>query len=218
MKASDRTEFSGLISDVMGYYRQDVSGFVVGLWWNACQPFDLEQVRKALTAHAMDAERGVFAPKVADIIRVLAGTVTDRAALAWGKTLGALSSVGAYSDVIFDDAAIHAAVEDCGGWSKMCRSSMEELGYLQHRFCASYKAYVGRGTFPYQRKLNGDRSPDEMYARRGIAPPKAILVGDPQKALLVYDKGLESREFTPMTMNPVFKVLGRAVPVQAAVA
>lgn len=189
MRQSDFPEFTRLVSDVMAYYRQDASRFTINLFWQALQAFELEQVTKALNAHAMDAERGVYPPKVADIVRVLAGTVTDRAALAWGKVLEALSSVGAYSDVVFDDSAIHAAVEDCGGWVKMCRSQTEELSYLQHRFCASHKAYTGRGVFEYQRRLMGDRSPDHEFEKRGISLPKPAVVGDVALARAVYRGG-----------------------------
>jgi hypothetical protein len=189
LKQSEYPEFVRLLSDVLAYYRQDASKFTTSLFWGACQNFELEQVEKALNAHAMDAEKGVFPPKVADIVRVLSGTVTDRAALAWGKVLEAMSCVGAYTDVVFDDPAIHAAIEDCGGWVKICRSQTEELSYLQHRFCQSHKAYTGRGQFEYQRRLIGDRSPDHEYATRGIPLPKPAVVGDVEKARLVYRAG-----------------------------
>lgn len=173
----------------MAYYRQDASNFTIQLFWNACQNVELEQLQKAFQAHCMDAEKGVFAPKVADIVRVLEGTVTDRAALAWGKVLESLSTVGAYADVVFDDPAIHAAIEDCGGWVKMCRSQTEELSYLQHRFCQSHKAYTGRGTFEYQRLLRGDRSPDHEFEKRGIPLPKPAFVGNVELARKVYRGG-----------------------------
>jgi len=186
------TEIDGLtklVTDVMAYYRQPVSEFVLQVWCQACQPFTLEQVSKAMTAHVTDAERGVFAPKVADVVRVLAGTTTDRAALAWGKVLGAMSAVGAYSDVVFDDPAIHAAIEDLGGWVKVCRGEMAELSYLQHRFCQAHKAYVGQGKFEYQRRLIGDRSPDADFARKGLPVPQPAVVGDRMMAIQVYRGG-----------------------------
>jgi hypothetical protein len=189
LNQSDKREFAKLITDVMAYYRQDASNFTIQLFWNACQSVELEHIQKAFQAHCMDAERGVFPPKVADIVRALSGTVTDRAAMAWGKVLEAMGSVGAYSDVVFDDPAIHAAIEDCGGWVKMCRSQTEELSYLQHRFCQSHKAYTGRGNFEYQRRLIGDRSPDHDYSTRGIPLPKPAVIGDIDKARMVYQGG-----------------------------
>jgi hypothetical protein len=220
LKQSDYPEFVRLLSEVLGYYRQDSSKFTTALFWNACQPFDLEQVEKAMQSHCTDAEYGVFAPKVADMVRVLAGTTTDRAALAWGKVLEAMSSVGAYSDVVFDDPAIHAAVEDVGGWVKICRSQTDELSYLQHRFALAYKAYAGRPTFEFQRRLIGDRSPDRDYEMRGLPLPKPAIVGDVDKARAVYRGGnvggktsvsfvaLDALESPPA--KPVLKMLGTA--------
>lgn len=189
MTPNDKKPFANLLTDVLAYYRQDVTDFTMDVWWQACQPFTMEQVSKALTAHATDPERGVYAPKVADVVRILSGTHTDRAALAWGKVHEAMSAVGAYTDVVFDDPAIHAAVEDCGGWPKMCRTDLKELSYLQHRFCESHKAYTGRGTFDYPRRLPGDRSPDSEYSRRGIPLPRPAVVGDRDKARAVFEGG-----------------------------
>lgn len=189
MKPSDRKDFAQLLKDVMAYYRQDVSSFVLDLWWGACQQFGMEEIRKAMTVHATDPERGVYAPKVADLVRVLAGTTTDRAALAWGKVLGALSAVGAYSDVVFDDPAIHAAIEDLGGWAKVCRGDVSELSFLQHRFCVAHKAYTSKGVFEYQRRLIGDRAPDHDFESRGLPLPRPAIVGDVLLAGKVYAGG-----------------------------
>lgn len=201
MQLTDRKDFGQLVTDVLAYYRQDATRFTLEVWWQACQSFSLEQVSKALTAHATDAERGQFPPKVADIVRILAGTTTDRAQLAWGKVHEAMSAVGAYTDVIFDDPAIHAAVDDCGGWPKMCRTEMKELSYLQHRFCEAHKAYTARGTFDYPRRLAGDRSPDSEYEKKGLQLPRPALVGDPMRARAVYDRGGSGK--TAITFSPV---------------
>lgn len=189
MQPSERKEFGRLVTDVHAYYRQDCSKFVLDLWWTACQRFDLEQIRRALQAHATDPERGQFAPKVADLVRHLAGTTTDRAQLAWGKALEAFGAVGAYTDVVFDDPAIHAVIEDLGGWPKVCRGEIKDLGYLQHRFCESYRAYAGRGAFDFPRKLMGDRSPDSEFERRRLPLPSPALVGDPAACKVVLENG-----------------------------
>lgn len=189
MHPNEKPEFVSLVTDALAYYRQPVSEFTLLVWMQACQGFSLEQVRKAMTAHAMDPDRGQFPPKVADIVRQLGGTTTDRAQLAWGKALEAAARVGAYTDVVFDDPAIHAAIEDMGGWVKFCRTESKDLSYVQHRFCECHKAYVGRGEFQYPRVLGGDRGPDELYAKRGLKPPMPALIGDPQSARIVYESG-----------------------------
>lgn len=203
MRPSDKPQFAQLLTGVMAYYRQDVSAFVLDLWWSACESMSLEQVTKALNQHAKDPERGQFAPKVADLVRLLRGTHTDRAALAWGKVLGAISAVGAYQDVVFDDPAIHAAVADCGGWQKVCRGELAELSYLQHRFCQAHKAYTERGEFEYPRMLNGDRSPDSEYLKYGQPIPRPAIVGDPEQAARVLAGGGEGGPrivFTPVAI------------------
>ena len=212
MSPTDKPQLLKLVTDVLGYYRQNVSEFTLSVWWQACQPFDLEQVSKALTAHAMDPEHGQFAPKVADIVRILSGTATDRAALAWGKVHEAMSAVGGYSDVVFDDPAIHAAIEDCGGWPKVCRTELKELSYLQHRFCQSHRAYTGRGTFDYPRRLAGDRSPDSEYQKKGLALPRPAVVGSPERAKAVYQGGGNGK--TAITYASPAALAGAALAIE----
>jgi hypothetical protein len=172
MKAEDKQALTELVSQVLAYYRQPVSEFTLSVWWSACQPYSLEQIRKAMTAHATNPDGGQFAPKVADLVRILEGTHTDRAMLAWGKVHEAMSAVGAYQDVVFDDPAIHAVLEDLGGWPKVCRSELKDLSYLQKRFCDGHKAYTGRGTFPYPAPPDG----------RPLAGPRVRIQGHPPAA------------------------------------
>ena len=189
MLANEKPAFIALVTEALAYWRQPVSEFTLQVWLNACRPYSMDQISKAMTAHATDPERGVYAPKVADIVRQLSGTHTDRAMLAWGKVHEAMGSVGAYTDVVFDDPAIHATVEDLGGWPKVCRHPLDELSYLQHRFCEGHKAYTGRGNFEYPRRLMGDRSPDHEYEKKGLPLPRPALVGDPIEAESVYRGG-----------------------------
>lgn len=189
MKQGEFEDFSALITDVLAFYKQDASTFAISVWWQACSGFEFEQVSKALTAHAMDAERGQFSPKPADIVRKLAGTPTDRAMLAWGKVHDAMGRVGAYSDVVFDDPAIHAVIEDLGGWPKVCRTELKDLSFIQHRFQEAHRAYASTGQHPYPRLLCGDRSPDHEYERRGLPIPKPVVVGNVAQARLVYKGG-----------------------------
>lgn len=202
MRADQFAQFRDLLASALSFYRQDVTPFMLDVWWQACQGYDLEQIRKALTGHAMDPDRGQFAPKPADVVRQLGGTATGRAMLAWGKVLDAMQRVGAYTDVVFDDPAIHAAIEDLGGWPKVCRGETKELSYLQHRFCEAHRAYTGRSNFAFPRRLVGDRSPDAMFAKRGLPPPKPALVGDPQGCEAVYSGGADAGK-TAISYQPL---------------
>ena len=200
MKATDKPDFLALVADVLAYHRQPASEFVLGVWWEACKAFSMEQVQKALQAHAMDPERGRFAPLVADVVRVLQGPTTDRAAVAWGRVLTSMQGIGAYSDIDFGDPAIHAAVRDLGGWPKLCRSDLNELRFVQGRFCESYRAYVARGVLECPMVLMGDRSPDVEYEKKGLPLPTARLVGEKPCA--------EVMRKAPAIANDVLKALG----------
>jgi hypothetical protein len=178
MTAKDFASFKQLIGAVMAYYRQDVSDFMLDIWWQACQDSELKQVQVLLSAHIKDPVAGVFPPKVADIVRMLQGTPTDRAQLAWGKVFNAMGRVGAYSDVVFDDPVIHAVIRDLGGWPKLCRTNTDDLGYVQHRFQEAYTAYVRLPGFAYPSVLIGDRSPDDAYSQRNLPVPSPTFVGD----------------------------------------
>jgi hypothetical protein len=189
MTPNDRTAFADLITGALAFWRQSVSPFSLSVWWQACSPFELEQVAKALTAHAIDADRGRFAPMPADIVRQLQGTQVDRSLLAWGKVYDAIRAVGAYRSVAFDDPAIHAAVEDMGGWPTLCRSQVDELPHMQRRFCDLHRAYSARGEPDrYPPRLVGEHEAANERAGKAVEPP--VLVGDPALAERVMRGGL----------------------------
>jgi len=189
MNTTEKQAFASLLGDALGFYGQTVTPFAMSVWWQACERFEMGQVAKALTAHAMDAERGHFAPKPADIVRQLHGTQAGRSLIAWGKVLDAMQRVGAYSSVVFDDGAIHAAIEDMGGWSKVCRSTMDELPFVQKRFTEAHRAYSARPGISFPAKLLGEHEVANRMQGKRVAPP--MLVGDPAKAKEVMALGLE---------------------------
>jgi hypothetical protein len=145
MTPRDRADFAVLMTQALAFYRQDTSDFALSVWWEACQSCALEQVRKALTAHAMDPERGQFPPKPADIVRQLQGTHIDRALLAWGRAYEAMKSIGAYQSPDLGDPIAHAVIVDMGGWPALCRSDLDALPFTQKRFCDTYRTYATRG-------------------------------------------------------------------------
>lgn len=200
MNPEDRSEFAHLIADALAFYGQEISQFGLSVWWQACQPFELQAVRRALGRHAMDPERGMFPPKPADVVRQLQGVPTDRAAKAWGVALDAASRVGSYTDVVFEDPIIHVVIADLGGWPEFCRTPNDRLSYTQHRFTEAYRAYVNRGDLDeWPPRLHGDRSPDEIYAQRGLPPPQPVLIGNPQRARTVMLQGRGGgRQVTPL--------------------
>ena len=174
MHNDDSTEFVRFLSDVLAFYKQDASEFAISVWLQACRPFSLEQVRKAMTAHATDPDRGQYPPKPADIVRALQGTHTDAALLAWGLVHGAVSTVGAYRSVDFGDPAIHATIIDLGGWPNICRQNMDQLSYLQKRFCDSYRTYRSRGAEGAPAYLIGEAESQNALSGKPVATPERL--------------------------------------------
>lgn len=209
MNDQDKRAFKELITSVLAFYRQDASTFALQVWWAACEHYDMEQVRKALNAHAVDPERGQFCPKPADVVKALQGTKTDRARMAWGKAFDAMQRVGAYQSVAFDDPVIHAVIEDLGGWTKLCRSDLNELSYLEHRFCEAYRAYSGRPDLSYPAKLIGEFESINRHEGRKVAPP--VLIGNPQKAadvLRLGGSGSKTQFTLASDVVPVLQIQG----------
>lgn len=177
MKTTDRGAFGALLTDVLAFYKQDASTFALSVWWEACKSFDLEQVRRALTAHAMDPDRGQFPPKPADLVRQLRGTHGDRAQLAWGLVYEAMGRVGAYASVEFGDPAIHAAIVDGGGWTAMCRCEERDLPFVQKRFCDAYRVYSQRGAPNAPQTLAGDHALQLAGTKWVDRAPRPVLLG-----------------------------------------
>lgn len=191
MKQTDFDRFAELLNAWSEIHGKALSTGAIALWWQTLLRYDIDQIEGAFADIVRDPDRGQFMPKPADLVRMLDGTTTDRAAIAWGKVLDAARRVGAYTDVVFDDAAIHAAVEDCGGWPKLCRTSLDDLGYLQHQFSQSYRAYLGRAGFEYPKALTGDANAHNRRTGQDLQPP--ALIGNTDLAALVYAQGGEGK-------------------------
>lgn len=190
MTEADRANFARLLAGVMAIYNRDVSEFALGVWWNACRSYDMDQIRAAFNQHVMDPETGQFPPKPADIVRQLQGTHGDRSLIAWGKAFDAMQKVGAYESVVFDDGVIHAVVEDLGGWPALCKTSNDELPFVQRRFCDAYRAYSRRAEKSFPPRLAGitESTNGPQFAHRNTPP---ILIGNVERAKRVMALGAE---------------------------
>ena len=188
------------------------------MWWEACAPFDFEQVTKALTAHAMDPDVGKFPPMPSDIVRVLHGTKTDRALVAWGKVVDAMQSAGAYRSVAFDDPLIHLAIADLGDWPKLCRTLVDELPFVQKRFCDGYRMHASRPPEPHPARLIGESEAENQRSKltasqAAMLEEQTVLIGDPLAAKRVIQTGgsTQRHEMTLLAdAMPAVKRIGKA--------
>lgn len=207
MKQQDYFEFIELMSSVCELYsKAPLSEFTISIWWGALESFSFQEVRAGLSRHIQNPDNGQFFPKPADVVRALGGTTADSAAIAWSKLDRAVRSVGLYQDVAFDDAIIHAVVQDMGGWVAVCSKSDQEWPFVQREFENRYRGYATRRVTPdYPPILIGVASASNAMNAHEFRPElrnyksKPVLIGEVKRAQLVIAGGVECAGGTKIT-------------------
>ena len=193
MNTQDYDQFCQAMTATMELYNKpSLSEFSLSLWWGALNCYTLPEVLGGLSRHVQNPDSGQFAPKPADVVRAIGGATHDNSAMAWAKVDRAVRSIGGYEDVVFDDAYIHAAIEDMGGWVRVCTGHTDEdWPFVQREFENRYRGYATRRNLQdYPRLLVGIANASNN--RNGINPKhikSPRLVGDEQKAMAVYRGG-----------------------------
>jgi hypothetical protein len=210
MRRDDFRRFGLALSACAELYGRTVSEGAMSLWWQVLERFDIDAVERAFREAVESPDAGQFMPKPADLVRRLEGTTADRSLVAWGKVLDAMQRVGAYTTVVFDDGAIHAAISDMGGWPAICRGNVDELQFTQKRFTDLHRVYSLRPDLAYPAQLVGEHDMRNSLAGHGTAAP--ALIGDAERAKAVAATGSEGSK-TAITMAdalPAFTRIGRA--------
>ena len=178
---ADKSEFFTLIAGVYAFYRQDISDFAGGVWWEAMKPFDLSAVRDALNRHCVNPDSGQFMPKPADVVKMLRGSSQDSAMVAWSKVDKAVRQVGTYATVVFDDPIVHRVIHDMGGWVALGTKTEHEWPFVAKEFENRYRGYRVRSEVPeFPGRLVGIAEAQNNQDGRESQPP--VLIGDSAKA------------------------------------
>lgn len=186
----DRQGFYELVANVYAFYRVDCTPFALGVWWEACKPFDANAVKDALNRHAVNPDNGQFVPKPADIVKLIGGGTQDGALVAWSKVDRAIRSVGPYQSVVFDDPIIHAVIRDMGDWINLCNTDDEEYPFRAKEFENRYRGYRLRseiGAYPH--RLIGYAEGHNSGHFRVDAP---VMIGDPKRCEAVHKQGSDT--------------------------
>jgi hypothetical protein len=138
--------------------------------------FEWVDVKAAFEAHARNPDCGQFFPKPADIVRFIEGNGETRALKAWAIVEKALQCVGVYQSVVFDDAFIHAVIEDMGGWVKLCTMTNDDLPFRAREFQKRYMGFVIKKPLRYPKCLYGLSNCEN--AKNGYAVEPPLLIGD----------------------------------------
>ena len=193
MRADEHDKFHEGIVGVMSFYGRDVSGFAMDVWWSALRQYDLVAITEAFNRHLTNPDSGQFAPKPADIVRMLGGRTQDRALVAWSKVDRAVRCVGTYASVAFDDPLIHRVLHDMGGWVGIGQKTEDEWPFVAKEFENRYRGYAMRGESPdYPCVLIGIA---EAYnGQKGLRSDPPRLIGDRSSAEIVMSGGRDGAE------------------------
>lgn len=170
MNQADYKPFASALDAVMDVYgsRGSLTGKAAALWFTALSRFDLPDIQRAFGIHLGDPANGMHPPKPADIVRIIDGTLADRANEAWAKVHNAIVRVGQYQALVFDDPLIHAAVEAMGGWVRLAEINSDQVTWVAKEFGSHYERLIRSPPPAYPAVLNGHFD---------VARP--ALVGDP---------------------------------------
>ena len=210
MTPSDKQEFFTWLAGIAAMKRVDVSKSILSIWFETLVDYDLSAIKTAFQKHLRDPDGGHWMPQPSDIIRIIDGGVGEQAELAWAKAFRAVSLVGSYSDVVYDDAIIHAVIDGMGGWVKFCQGEYKDFDFKRLEFVKAYRAIKNRGASEYIGVLQGiSNAQNRMHGFRLQAPQ---IVGDEVKALSVMRGGmvgevLKVKELGSVIGNNVLKLV-----------
>lgn len=193
MQPTDRARFATLMLALAEYHQRDMSVALIELYWRGLAHFDIEAVDRAVMAHVQNPDSGQFMPKVGELVRMIEGTTGDRAAIAWAKVHRAVTHVGPYQTLVFDDPLIHAVLTDMGGFGLLCNVQTDEMPFRAREFEQRYRGYAARRELPaYLSKLVGEVEAHNRSEGHAGHIPDPVLIGDPEKAAAVMAGGQKS--------------------------
>ncbi len=187
MRTSDLKTFGALMMGIGALYGKTISRDLSKIYWQTLEIFEMEDVTRAFNAHINNPDFGQFFPKPADIVRLIEGSGETKALSAWTKVEKAIHQVGAYESVVFDDALIHAVLEDMGGWVKLCRMTNEQMPFAALEFQKRYMGFVLKHPNRYPSHLCGIFETENT--KNGYAIDTPLLLGDASKAEEVLKTG-----------------------------
>ncbi|MDN2710626.1 DUF6475 domain-containing protein [Janthinobacterium sp. SUN118] len=205
MTQDDYEDFAGMVGGITELYGRATSEFAIAIWWGALRQYDLAAVRQAFDRHVRNPDSGQFAPKPADLIRMMGGTTQDSALVAWAKVDRALRVVGTYRSVAFDDALVHRVLTEMGGWTALGVKTEKEWPFIAKEFENRYRGYRMRNEHPeYPPILVG--LAEAQNAQAGFEGEGPTLIGDQEQAHRVIAFGstqplLEMRHASAMAMG-----------------
>ena len=201
MQDKDLMEFSKIMYGLADNFSAMLTDDGIDMRYEALKEYDIELIKKA--AHAIVKTRKYTKmPTIADFVEHIEGNPDDKATLEATKVWNAISQVGAYDSVVFDDPVTMAVIEQgFGGWVRICKGDGEKDCGADQRvwFCKEfekiYKSYRASGIQNFGKLIGLTESENlKNWFFKDIPAPK--LIGDREKAAGVLSDGkkLEQRQ------------------------
>lgn len=194
MNTNDMEAFDQIWTEAHEVYGRKPEPRVVYMVFQALISFPLQDIERALCRHLTNPDTGQYPPKPADIVRLIHGSSQTTSGEAWAKVDRAIRCVGNYRTVVFDDPKIHAAIDRLGGWQKISMTDEKEYPFLRNNFLKLYQGFTVQPPETFPRKLIGtcehENSQHDSFMR-GRSKNEPVMIGDPERARLVYQGGGE---------------------------
>lgn len=142
MRPEDASQFALWMTALGELYNKNISTTLNEIYWNILKNFDFQEVERAFRYHIANPSGGQFMPKPSDIIRIIQGTAEEKSLDAWTLVEKAIRYIGSYDSVSFDDALIHAVIDDMGGWIHLCTTKHMDMPFRANEFQKRYQRYL----------------------------------------------------------------------------
>ena len=185
MNKSDDIKFSEIMATMSELYEMNISDVVMEIWFKTLEEFPIDTISTAVFDYMKNPDVGRYKPKPADIVKMIKGSTSDAASLAWTKVDKAVRMVGNYRSVVFDDIIIHKVITDMGGWVGFGDKPESEWPFIAKDFQSRYRIYAGRGEIEAPVKLIGLH--EDQNVKQGFEVESPLLIGDNQKAKLILE-------------------------------
>ncbi len=210
MMPHDKAAFAKLILTAANKYNREFSENFLEIYWHCLRKFSLNDVQRAFINHFQNPDNGHFMPQPSDIIRILQGDSQTQALEAWSKVMQAISQVGAYSSIVFDDFLIHVVISDMGRWPALCLQTQEELKFRGHEFQKRYRGYLLKRPQQYPNRLIGIIEHQNKLQEHVIPSPQ--LFGNKEAAFITYSEGGEPHELISQKVTLLSDIAASASP------
>jgi len=147
MTDKDLERFTDLMNGLADNFSAELSTPGLKMRFKVLKSFSIQEIEQA-AYNLLATRKFTKMPTVADFLEAMgygAGSLEDRAETALATVLKAMSSIGAYESVAFEDPVITAVIERMGGWPKCCLTEGGELTWWEKDFRKIYMSFFREG-------------------------------------------------------------------------